>query len=207
MHWSGKSDLGAPSLVTVPGVIGDTDGEIAALVYANHDRPDLVLYDFARDLIAGSRRVSGVIQFRDCQAGATRRSVMVLDGWRRVEIDRNAVGEDCNRCHIDSHWVDRMGSEIQTSIRRGIDAVVVNRFGPLEAAGRGFCDAIRVASETETPLIIAVPDFEFARWTRFSNGMTVRLDCRAKQVREWWQRVSTRSPLDRAPRARVCEFK
>lgn len=205
MHRSaGKSAVRAASLATVPAVIGDTGGDIAAVVYSPGDRPDLVLYDFARDLADSGQRISGVIQFRDCSV-QTQRRVMILDEWRTVEIDRKTV--DDSHYHIDSHWVDHMGAEVQASIRRGVDVVIVNRFGPLEAAGRGFCDAIRVASETETPLVIAVPAFEFARWTRFSNGMTVRLDCRAQQVREWWRRVSSRSPLDRAPNLRVCEFK
>jgi hypothetical protein len=52
---------------------------------------------------------------------------------------------------------------------RGVDALIVNHFGPLEAAGRGFSEAIAVASETKTSLVIAVPKFEFERWTRFSN--------------------------------------
>ena len=78
-----------------------------------------------------------------------------------------------------------MAAQVRASIRDGVDAVIVNRFGPLEAAGGGFCDAIRVASETQTPLIIAVPAFEFERWTRRSNGMTVRLDCALDPVLEW----------------------
>ena len=81
----------------------------------------------------------------------------------------------------------------------------MNRFGPLEAAGGGFCDAVRVASETQTPLIIAVPAFEFERWTRCSNGMTVRLDCALDSVLEWQHRVSARSPRMLASELRACE--
>ena len=66
-------------------------------------------------------------------------------------------------------------------------------------------DAIRVASETRTPLIIAVPAFEFERWTRCSHGMTVRLDCALDPVLEWWQRVSARNPRMLASGLRACE--
>jgi Protein of unknown function (DUF2478) len=70
-----------------------------------------------------------------------------------------------------------MADQAKITIRRGVDVVIVNRFGPLEAAGRGFSEAIAVASDTKTPLVIAVTEFEFERWTRFSSGMTVKLEC------------------------------
>jgi len=73
-------------------------------------------------------------------------------------------------------------------------------------AGRGFRDAILAASETQTPLIIAVPEFEFERWTHFSRGMTVRLECTLDSVLGWWRRVSSTNPSDRLPRAQACEL-
>jgi hypothetical protein len=99
-----------------------------------------------------------------------------------------------------------MGGLVKASIRRGVDAVIVNRFGPLEATGRGFRDAIMAASETETPLIIAVPEFEFERWTRFSNGMTIRLDCALEPVLGWWTGISGRSLHRLGLEPRACEL-
>src|SRR5262249_23910940 len=92
------------------------------------------------------------------------------------------------------------------SIEQGVDTVIVNRFGPLEAAGRGFRDAILAASETQTPLIIAVPEFEFERWTRFSRGMTVRLECTLDSVLCWRRRVSSAKPSGRLPHAQAREL-
>ena len=99
-----------------------------------------------------------------------------------------------------------MGARINALIVRGVDTVIVNRFGPLEAAGRGFSEAIAAASETETPLVIAVPEFEFERWTRFSSGMTVKLDCKFDKVLDWWHRVSNSAPPMPAVDTRACEL-
>jgi hypothetical protein len=123
-----------------------------------------------------------------------------------VDVARKSDVVGNSRCRFDGDWLDRMGGRVNASIRRGVDAVIVNRFGPLEAAGRGFRDAIITASETETPLIIAVPEFEFARWTRFSNGMTIRLDCTLEPVLGWWNRLSSRSPSGRRLDPRACEL-
>jgi Protein of unknown function (DUF2478) len=190
---------------TQQGMITDADGDIAALVYATGDRPDLVLLDFARHVSDSGRRICGLIQFRDRPSDDTRR-VMVLDAWTEVDVSHETSAAGGGHCRVDEGWMDRMAAQVRASIRDGVDAVIVNRFGPLEAAGGGFCDAIRVASETQTPLIIAVPAFEFERWTRCSNGMTVRLDCALDPVLEWWHRVSARNPRMLTSELRACEL-
>src|SRR5258708_38403735 len=120
------------------------------------------------------------------------RKVVVLDGWQVVDVARkdDVVGD--SRCSLDGDWLDRMGRQVKASIARGVDAVIVNRFGPLELAGRGFRDAIIAASETETPLVVAVPEFEFQHWTRFSYGMTIRLPFALDRLLPRWQRASSR---------------
>jgi Protein of unknown function (DUF2478) len=180
--------------------IADAEGDIAALVYSSDDRPDLVLCDFARHLADGGRRVNGLVQLRDHASEKSRGRVLVLDSWQVVDV------VPAGGCRLDAQWLDQMGARIKTLIRRGADAVIVNRFGPLEAAGRGFSEAIAVASKTETPLLIAVPKFEFERWTRFSSGMTVKLDCKLDKVLDWWHRVSGSAPPMPAVDTRACEL-
>jgi nucleoside-triphosphatase THEP1 len=204
-----KTSMLKPSIKpSAPGTIADAEGDIAALVYASEDRPDLVLRDFAKRLAGDGHRVCGLIQLRDRSIDATHGRVMVLDGreMQVVEVARkdDIVGD--SRCRLDGDWLDRMGSQVKAAVRRGVDAVIVNRFGPLEIAGRGFRDAIVAASETETPLIIAVPEFEFERWTRFSNGMTIRLDCRLEPLLEWWRAVSSRGSQMPDGEPRACEL-
>jgi len=192
------------SLMTTRETIIDAGGDIAALVYADQDRPDLVLCAFARRLADAGRRVCGLIQFRDRPVDGSACRLMVLEGWHMVEMARQHDGADDHHCRLDAHWLDQTGTEVGASIRRGVDAVIVNRFGPLEAAGRGFCAAILTASETETPLVIAVPVFEFERWTRFSAGMAVRLDCSLDSVQGWWRTVSSRAASLPACDTRAC---
>ncbi len=62
------------------------------------------------------------------------------------------------------------------------------------------------ASETETPLIIAVPEFEFERWTRFSNRMTIKLDWTLDPVLGWWNGVSRGNSPRIKPDHRACEL-
>jgi len=192
--------------VTIQGVIADADGDIAALVYCAGDRPDLVLCAFADHLAAAGKRLCGLVQFRDGLRDGSPGRVMVLDSWQIVEVGGKRDAAANSSCRLDARWLDQMGTQAKASIEQGVDTVIVNRFGPLEAAGRGFRDAILAASETQTPLIIAVPEFEFERWTQFSRGMTVRLECTLDSVLCWWRRVSSAKPSDRLPHVQACEL-
>src|SRR5262249_14387885 len=162
-----------------------------------------VLSAFASRLIETGRRVSGLIQLREPGDDKDVRNVVVLDGWQVVDAARKP-GAPESGCRLDSGWLDRMGLRVEASIRSGVDAVIVNRFGPLEAAGRGFHNAILAASQTQTPLVVAVPAFAFEGWTRFSGGMSVRLDCSLDSVLAWWRRVS--APGASTPAERACEL-
>jgi hypothetical protein len=52
-----------------------------------------------------------------------------------------------------------------------------------------------------------VQQFEFACWTRFSGGMTVRLDCTLESVLAWWRRIADPATQAVASAQRVCELK
>jgi uncharacterized protein DUF2478 len=186
--------------MSMQGRIADAEGDIAALVYSSADRPDLVLCDFARHLADSGRRVCGLVQLRDRASEEAPGRVMVLDSWQVLDVS------PAGGCRLDPRWLDQMGARIKTLIASGVGAVIVNRFGPLEAAGRGFSEAIAAASETKTPLVIAVPRFEFERWTRFSSGMTVKLDCNLDNLLDWWGRVSSSSSPAVAFEGRACEL-
>jgi len=192
--------------MATPDVIADADGDIAALVYSSGDRPDLVLCAFAEHLAGAGKKLCGLVQFRDGLRHGSPGRVMVLDSWQIVEVGGKHDSAANSHCRLDADWLNQMGTQARESIEQGVDTVIVNRFGPLEAAGRGFRDAILAASKTETPLIIAVPEFEFERWTQFSRGMTVRLECTLDSVLGWWHRVSSVKPSRRSPHAQACEL-
>jgi hypothetical protein len=175
------------------------------LVYEANDRPDIVLCDFADRLRADGRRVSGLVQFRDHDHPNTSRRLVVLDAWRMIDVrcfDRN---DDARWSHIDGRGLDRIVRRVESDIERGTDAVVASRFGPLELAGRGFCQVVRRASQTRTPLVIAVPQNAFDSWTRFSGGMTVRLGCAMNDLLGWWRGVTRASGTGGRTR-RMCEL-
>jgi Protein of unknown function (DUF2478) len=191
--------------MTAPAAINDADGDITALVYSCRDRPDLVLFAFAERLAASGRRLCGLIQFRNRFRDGAPGRVMVLDSWQIAEVGPKDDPAETSSCRLNVQWLNLMGERAKASIKRGVDNVIVNRFGPLEMAGHGFRDAITAAWETDTPLIIAVPEFEFEHWISFSGGMTVRLDCSLDSVLGWWRNVSRTRPSQERAHLHACE--
>jgi hypothetical protein len=185
-------------------MIMDADGDIAALVYEADDHPDDVLRQFAAQVSGDGARVSGIVQFRHHMTDPQRR-VMVLDEDRMFDVRHGMAGAPGR--HIDGQWLDRMAARVEAGIAAGVDVVVVNRFGPLEVAGRGFYKAIKAASAAQTPLIIGVAAGDFEVWTRFSHGMTLKLPCRLEPALAWWDHISgRRRPFGFGP-TRACEYK
>lgn len=203
----GRGSVAHATMPWIPeGVIDDADGDIAALVYAPDQRPDLVLCEFVRYLRAQDLQVCGLIQFRDHAGDQDHRRLLVFHEWRRSSFVRCSTARNVTPYHIDGQWLDGMALRVHDEIRHGVDAVVASRFGPLEMAGRGFCNVIKLASETQTPLVIAVPQSGFAQWTRFSAGMTVKLDCALDCARGWWRGLAERGSRAATCRPRACEL-
>jgi hypothetical protein len=191
------------ALSPVRRILDDADGDIAAVVYSRDERPDVVLCDFADRLRNDGRRVCGLVQLRGRRPGDGYRTLMALND--RCTLDMAcATCEGTSRLHIDAQQVDGMAVQLEVELARGTDIVVASRFGPLELAGRGFARTIRLASQTRTPLAIAVPASGFEQWTRASAGMAVRLDCRLDSVLAWWSSLTRTSGA--AARPRICEL-
>jgi hypothetical protein len=165
----------------------DAEGDIAALVVT--DRPDLVLCSFARHLIDDGRKVCGLVQYQVRSPAGSVRKGLILDGWHVVDLHGGA-GPGADHC-LDARWLDRMCADVETAVAGGVDAVIITRFGPLEAAGRGFRNAILAASQRQVPLVVAVPARELRRWAQFSCGMTVRLECTIDSVLAWWRKIAS----------------
>src|SRR5262245_20496410 len=102
--------------------ISDADGDIAALVYGSQDRPDLVLGAFARHLADDGRRLCGLIQFRDRPRDGPLCRLMVLENRQMVGFARQHRTAD--DCRLDPRWLDQVGTQVKTSIRRGVDAAI-----------------------------------------------------------------------------------
>jgi nucleoside-triphosphatase THEP1 len=185
----------------------DSQSDVAAVVYAARDEPDLLLQAFANDLRRRGFRPAGLIQLGHRPPWDDRSVRLVsLPGEETMSL-RHDVGTPTVGCRPDLDQLSAARRAVAAAIARGADLVIVNRFGRMEAEGGGFADEIRAALAADLPVLITVPEPRFTAWTRFSQGMGVKLECARGPLEAWWRSVSG-APFNRfAPAARTfCEI-
>ena len=168
----------------------DTQCDLAALVYDEHQDPDAVLRDFAADLNARGFRAVGMVQAGQC-ADSSLSAVLLHSGEKLAlaqDFDPAASG-----CRLDVDRLQNAGARIADALEAGADLLIVNRFGKRERDGKGLGYLIERALEADTPVVIAVSSRRFGDWIKFASGMTVKLACDRHALGAWWCNVSRHS--------------
>jgi hypothetical protein len=167
----------------------DARCDFAAIAYGADDDPDRLLLDFAADLRGSGSRVAGIIQLgRIPPAGSCELGAVVLPAAEVVSLIHD-TRRMASGCRLDSGRLADLAGIVASAIADGADLVIVNRFGKLEADGRGLIDLVRRAVDADIPVLIAVPEHRFAALVKYTGGMNVRLPCRRAALDRWWRSV------------------
>lgn len=178
----------------------DSQCDVAAIVYGHKDDPDCLLQEFVTDLKQLGFRLTGLIQCtRVFGSAADHVSLMVLPEDAIIRLAHNIDG--CHGgCGLAPNALIEAASRVASAISRGADLLIVNRFGKMEVEGRGLVDEIYRAIVADIPVLVTVPEQHFTTWTRFSKGMSVKLQCSRKQLDEWWGTVCGRCDIAQSTR-------
>ena len=170
----------------------DAQCDFAAVAYGIDDDPDRLLLGFAADLRRAGLRPAGIVQLRPHQRDDDRLDAVMLSNQQAVGLGHDRA-RGRHQCQLDPGGIADIARAITAAIRDGADVVIINRFGKLEAEGRGLIDLIEQAVAADIPVLIAVPEHRFAAWIKYCGGMSVRLPCRRAALDQWWQSVAGRS--------------
>jgi Protein of unknown function (DUF2478) len=170
----------------------DSQCDLAALVYEQHQDPDEILRDFAAGLNIAGYRAVGIVQLgHHClDAGL---SAMLVHTGEELQLFQD-LGSCSAGCRLDVGQLLNAGERIAAAIDCGADVLIVNRFGRQECEGKGLCYLVERALNADIPVVIAVPSHRFAHWIKFADGMSVRLHCDREALDAWWTKVSARYP-------------
>jgi nucleoside-triphosphatase THEP1 len=172
----------------IQAIMLDTERDLAALVYDDHQDPDAVLRGFAAELNAEGCRVVGMVQAGQC-ADSSLSAVLIHSGETLLlaqDYDPNASG-----CRLDIDRLRSAGAQVADALDAGADLLIINRFGKRERDGNGLGYLIERALDAGTPVVIAVSSHRLADWTTFA-GETKRLACENSALNAWWRIVSAR---------------
>lgn len=172
---------------------------LAAVVYRPNDDADQVLTSFAQRLRDGGRRIGGIVQRNrrgDCGPGKLMQVVDLMTD-RAIPICQN-LGSGSKACKLDQSGLSEAAQAVTRAIADQVELVVVNKFGKQEAEGRGLRAEIADAIVAGLPVLTAVSERFYPRWTAFTGGFGTTLLCDGDIIDDWWHDIARRSERRRA---------
>jgi nucleoside-triphosphatase THEP1 len=159
--------------------------KIAALVATDSAATQTLLAEIVADWRAAGARIAGVIAEphglpdRVCGAGILRD----ITSGKPYPMYRDAP-QDPASCHLDAAGVVGACAAVLRQIPTS-DLVVLNKFGKLEAMGKGLAPAFDAAVAIGKPVLTTVSRNQIAAWQTFTSGAIVLMADKAT-LQNWW---------------------
>ena len=158
-----SSEAGASPAVRAAAIHDDGSGEVGRK-----------LADFAACQRRHGLRVLGLAMERRGDGPECKRAMILVD----VETGREypasqPLGPGSTSCQLDPRAFAEASAVLRNALRRTPHLVVCNRFGALEAGGKGFCDELLALMSEDIPVLTVVAEPYIAAWKAFSGGAPV----------------------------------
>ncbi len=164
---------------------------IAALHGAPSQMMQILLSGFAARLRDQGLRVAGLIEVSRCSGAGECKNLSVRDLLSGMELPiSQRLGSGSEACNLDPGGLAIACALVEEAIEQGADVVVLSKFGKLEAARSGLCDAFRAAMLADIPVITAVSPIMSNDWDRFAGELAEFVDARDDAIAAWWDALS-----------------
>jgi nucleoside-triphosphatase THEP1 len=168
---------------------------LAALVFEDGEDVNRITAEFASGLARRGYRLGGIIQVsvevEACNCKETH--VLDLETGAHLPILQD-LGKHSQSCRIDSAALAEIGVLISAAILRRPDLLFINRFGKLEAEGKGLYAGIGEAAAAGVPTLVAVSKRYLEPWRRFTSGLDEELSCSSAALEAWWRGIAALVP-------------
>lgn len=167
---------------------------IAAVVYKPTDNIEALLAQAARALAGRGLRLGGVLQ-HDIAGIIDDPCAMQLENLETGESIplSQDLGRGSIACRVDPDALARGSMAVRGALARGVDLVIINKFGAQEVAGAGLRDEMGETVMAGVPLLTAVGERFLEDWRQFTDGEFDQLPPRLDAILQWWSaRASAR---------------
>jgi hypothetical protein len=165
--------------------------KLAAILFDHHEPVDALMAEAIAGLAPSGLRIGGVIQVaaEACGGCAGPMHLRDLASGADWAILQN-LGREARACRLDSQALAEVASRVQTSLRSGIDLLIINRFGKAESEGHGLRPIFGEAFASGVPILTAVRRDHRAAWCAFHGGLAAELPLDAARVATWCRAVA-----------------
>ncbi|GAA0305951.1 DUF2478 domain-containing protein [Rhodovulum strictum] len=146
----------------------------------------LLFHQLAQELTGRGISVAGLVQTE--AAGPDRHPcdmyLRVLPGGTVYRISQS-LGAGSRGCRLDADALEAAAFEVGRALSRGTELLIVNKFGKLEAQGRGFRTVIAEAIGNDVPVIVGVNDLNLEAFLDFTDGLGSAVLPRHQALLDW----------------------
>jgi len=163
---------------------------LVAIVYANEAYPQSTFERIVEDCRRRGLRVAGVLQHPVCSEAAGHCDVALeeLTTGLRTDLFEDR-GPGASGCRLDEAALAEVNGQVARSLDTDPELLILNKFGKVEAEGRGLLDLVAMAVERGIPVMIGVPIRNLEPWRRFAGGMSVEFSDDPSEVADWLNRT------------------
>ncbi|NOR62987.1 MAG: DUF2478 domain-containing protein [Rhodobacteraceae bacterium] len=110
--------------------------------------------------------------------------IRVLPNGPEIRITQT-LGQGSTGCRLNPAGIAEAVAKVEQSGIAGAGLFVLNKFGPQEADGHGFCEAIGTALAHDIPVLVGVGKGSRAALERFVDGMAEALPPEPDAIYAW----------------------
>ncbi len=161
--------------------------KIACVTSRARGGTDLLLSNMAARLQTVGVRLAGIVKDESYVSGFDNgcdMKVRVLPDGPIIKITQS-LGQGSDACRLDPSAIAEAVSKVEASEMEKADLFILNKFGPEEAAGRGFVSAIGQALELGIPVLVGVGPAATEAFNSFADGLAITLPDDLDAIGDW----------------------
>lgn len=153
---------------------------------AARGQADTVLSALAHEQRARGMTVAGLVRCRapDPAGHPCDMDLTVLPDGPVIALAQK-LGAGSRGCRMDPALLEDAVLAVERSLASAPDLLIINKFGPLECKGRGFCNVIAKAAVRGIPVLTAVNDLNFFAFHRFAGQFARELPPQLDALTAW----------------------
>jgi hypothetical protein len=161
--------------------------KIAVISSPVRGETDRLISEAAANLIAKGKKLLGAVKVLTNIEGANHDCNMdlrILPTGRMIRITQS-LGAGSTSCRLHPGAIADAVAEVETTGAAGFDLFVLNKFGPQEAEGHGFCATIAEALSQDVPVLVGVGKACRSAFDDFAGGLAETLPAELPAILDW----------------------
>ena len=161
--------------------------KIAFTMATGRGDTDELLLELANRLTGYGWRLGGIVQINTERSydGPCDMDVKVLPEGPVLRISQN-LGQNSRGCRLDAGALEASVGLAEAELAKGIDCLIINKFGKQEADGRGFRDVIAKALADDIPVLVGLNHLNQEAFETYTDGLATEIEGNITALESWF---------------------